>query len=30
MLFIYTKNETEDLTKDQIKVLRSIVEEELK
>ena len=30
MLFIYAKNETEDLTKDQIKVLRSIVEEELK
>lgn len=30
MLFIYAKNETKDLTKDQIKVLRSIVEEELK
>jgi len=30
MLFIYAKNETEDLTKDQIKVLRSIVQEELK
>ncbi len=30
MLFIYAKNETENLTKDQIKVLRSIVEEELK
>lgn len=30
MLFIYLKKETEDLTKDQIKILRSIVEGELK
>ena len=30
MLFIYPKNETEDLMKDQIKVLKSIVEEEFK
>ena len=30
MLFIYLKNETGDLTKDQIKILKSIVEGELK
>ncbi len=30
MLMIYTKNETEDLTKDQIKVLKSLVEGEIK
>ena len=28
MLFIYTKNESEDLTRDQIKTLRQIVERE--
>jgi mRNA-degrading endonuclease RelE of RelBE toxin-antitoxin system len=28
MLFIYTKNEQDDLTSDQLKVLRRIVEEE--
>ena len=30
MLMIYQKNETEDLTNDQIKILKSIVEGELK
>jgi len=30
MLMIYTKNETEDLTKDQIKILKSLVEGEIK
>ena len=30
MLFIYLKKETEDLTKEQIKILKSIVEGELK
>lgn len=30
MLMIYKKNETKDLTKDQIKILKSIVEGELK
>ena len=30
MLFIYRKNEKDDLTKDQIKVLKSVVESELK
>jgi len=30
MLFIYLKKETKDLTKDQIKILKSIVEGELK
>jgi len=30
MLLIYLKNESEDLTQDQIKILKSIVESELK
>ena len=30
MLMIYTKNETEDLTKDKIKILKSLVEGEIK
>lgn len=30
MLFIYTKNETEDLTKEQIKILKSLVDGEIK
>lgn len=30
MLLIYTKNETEDLTKEQIKILKKIVESEFK
>jgi len=30
MLFIYLKKETEDLTKGQIKILKAIVEGELK